>query len=51
VAIRFTTLAERRIARMRSAAPPQSSELSDDPKLQTDKQLWDDMLWGKWLDP
>ena len=36
---------------MRSLAPPQSSENPDDPKLQADQQLWEEMLWDKWLDP
>jgi hypothetical protein len=50
-AIRFTALAQKQMARLRSPAPPASSDLANDPKLVQDRMLWADLLHGKWFDP
>lgn len=50
-AIRFTALAQKQMFRMRSASPPAQSELSTDPKLAWDREAWNNLLEGKWLDP
>jgi hypothetical protein len=50
-AIRFTTLAQKQLARKRTPRPPPESRLPDDSKLAADRAAWEDLLYGKWLDP
>jgi hypothetical protein len=50
-AIRFTTLAQRQMARLRSPEPPAVGDLKVDPKLEKDRESWNNLLYGKWLDP
>jgi hypothetical protein len=50
-ALRFTMLAQKQMGRMRSPVPPASSDLEKDPKLEADRQAWNFLLHGKWLDP
>ena len=50
-AIRFTTLAQRQLARKRDPKPPDQGLLDDDEKLAADRQRWQSLLYGKWLDP
>jgi hypothetical protein len=50
-AIRFTTLAQKQVSRLRPVAPPRGGRPSADPKLAEDDKRWMDLLYGKWLDP
>jgi hypothetical protein len=50
-ALRFTILAQKQMARLRSPAPPQTGDAKNDPKLQADREAWKSLLYGKWLDP
>jgi len=44
-AIRFMTLAQRQMARRRPIRPPETTASAED------RNLWTELLYGKWLDP
>jgi hypothetical protein len=50
-AIRFTTLAQKQVSRLRSLDAVGARNAMDDPKLLEDQNRWTDLLYGKWLDP
>jgi hypothetical protein len=50
-AIRFTTLAQKQVSRLRPVGPSRDGGPSADPKLAEDERRWMDLLYGKWLDP
>lgn len=50
-AIRFTTLAQKKLARRRSPKPQAQEATGYDPKLIEDQSRWVDLLHGKWMDP
>ncbi|MDQ2898308.1 MAG: hypothetical protein M3Y07_00735, partial [Acidobacteriota bacterium] len=47
----FTTLAQTQAARLRSPVPPALVAPRMDPQLMKDNESWNNLLYGKWLDP
>jgi hypothetical protein len=50
-AIRFTTLAQKQVSRLRSLDEVAMRRNTDDPKILEDQHRWMELLYGKWLDP
>ena len=50
-AIRFTTLAQKQMSRLRPLDEVATKSNTDDPKVIEDQHRWMELLYGKWLDP